>query len=438
MRLMASRLVSHGLLAALIAMTLVIAAQSAAAATRKAFVVGNSTYVHATSLPNPANDARDLAAKLKGLGYEVTLGLDLTRADFLKRFQDFARSLQQDDVALVYYAGHALQIGGENYLFPTDAAVQKEADARTRLVPLNALLADVTRASRNRIVILDACRNNPFAEEIAVAQATRSMGQSRGLARVYAGVGSFIAYSTQPGNIAADGAGRNSPFTDALLKHIGQQGADVHAVMRRVRADVQRATAELQIPWENSSLVDEVTFAGGAARPPQPRLRHSPRRSSRPRRRRRRRHGHRRRSTTSPVSTPRVTTSWLCDRHRPPTAIGSPPWGRRPWSRSPRAVARGARSYCPTAPAAGRTAIGSPAAGRGPRRCSPRPRRVRRRVRPTPATRYGWSATRSGIATAIVSPARAASRRSATPAARATKRRRARRCRPQTAPVSTS
>ncbi len=247
----------------LVAAALFVAGPAAAA--NKAFVIGNSNYAHTTSLPNPANDAQDLAAKLKALGYQVTLGLDLGRAQFLGSFQSFMQSLKADDLALVFYAGHALQIGGENYLFPVDARIEKEADARQHLVALNALLADLSRSTRSRIVILDACRNNPFADDIAKAQATRSAGVSRGLARVYAGVGSFIAYSTQPGNVALDGSGRNSPFTDALLRHMTTPGADVHAVMRRVRGDVQKATAEQQIPWENSSLVDEVSFASGGS-----------------------------------------------------------------------------------------------------------------------------------------------------------------------------
>ena len=234
-------------------------------AARKAFIVGNSNYAHVSSLPNPANDAADLAAKLKALNYDVTLELDVGRAQFLRSFQKFSGSLAADDVALLYFAGHGMQIGGENYLFPVDARVEKADDARQYLVPLNALLADLSRITRSRILILDACRNNPFADEIAKAQATRSAGVARGLARVYAGVGSFIIYSTQPGNVALDGTGRNSPFTDALLRHISVPNADVHAVMRRVRGDVQRATAEQQVPWENSSLVDEVVFAGGNA-----------------------------------------------------------------------------------------------------------------------------------------------------------------------------
>jgi uncharacterized caspase-like protein len=213
------------------------------AAANKAFIVGNSKYAHTSSLPNPVNDAQDLARKFGSLGYQVTLGLDITRSQFLGSFQKFVQSLQPDDLALIYFAGHGLQIGGENYLFPVEARIEKEADARQLLVPLNALLADLSRATRNRIVILDACRNNPFAEDIAKAQATRAVGTSRGLARVYAGVGSFIAYSTQPGNVALDGNGANSPFTEALLRHMATPGADVHAVMRRVRGDVQKATA---------------------------------------------------------------------------------------------------------------------------------------------------------------------------------------------------
>lgn len=247
---------------------LAVMAASPASAARHAFIVGNSNYVSVPKLQNPVNDAKDLAQRLTSLDYRVTLGLDLSRSEFLQRFQSFIRALRPDDVALLYYAGHGLQIGGENYLFPVDTSVTSEADARSRLVPLNALISDLSRASKTRLVILDACRNNPFTEQLAKNQSTRSAGQTRGLARVYAGVGSFIAYSTQPGNVALDGQGRNSPFTTALLRHLNDAGADVHAVMRRVRADVGRETSEQQIPWENSSLIEEMAFAAGA--PPRP------------------------------------------------------------------------------------------------------------------------------------------------------------------------
>jgi hypothetical protein len=260
----AARTMHAGLMAAL----LVLFLGQVAFASSKAFVVGNTTYAHAEKLPNAANDAGDLAGRLRSLGYQVTLKTDVDRRAFLGAFQAFVQSLAPDDLALFFYAGHGVQISGENYLFPTDALVEKESDARERLVPLNALLSDLSRSTRTRIVLLDACRNNPFAGAMAKLQAVRSAGQTRGLARVYAGVGSFIAYSTQPDNVARDGTGRNSPFTEALLRHVATTGVDVHGVMRKVRADVQAATAEEQIPWENSSLVDEVRFAGGLVSSP--------------------------------------------------------------------------------------------------------------------------------------------------------------------------
>ena len=243
--------------------------EPAEGATRRAFVVGNSAYQFTSVLPNPGSDAQDLAARLGDLGWNVTLKLDLSRAEMMNAFAAFSRQLQPDDVSLVYFAGHALQMGGENYLAPVDARVESEDGVRRQFVPLNALLADLSRLSRTRIVILDACRDNPFAEGIAAGgEKSRSAGGGRGLARVYAGVGSFIVYSTQPGNVALDGRGRNSPFTRALLDNMSLAGADVHAVMRRVRAAVQQETNEAQIPWENSSLVDEVAFASAGAPPP--------------------------------------------------------------------------------------------------------------------------------------------------------------------------
>ncbi len=252
-----------GLHLATTALILLCALSTSALAGRHAFVVGNSAYRHATPLPNPANDAGDIARRLESLGYRVTLGLDLSRAALLERFQTFTRTLRADDLALIFYAGHGLQISGENYLVPVDAQLVDQEHARTTLISLNALMTDLSRATRNRIVILDACRNNPFIEEIARSATTRG-ATTRGLARVYAGVGSYIAYSTQPGNVALDGTGRNSPFTSALLGHIGERGADVHAVMRRVRAKVQELTQAQQIPWENSSLIEDVSFADSA------------------------------------------------------------------------------------------------------------------------------------------------------------------------------
>jgi hypothetical protein len=253
------------LVCAALSMALVVMASRGEAATRRAFVVGNSAYQYTSVLPNPSSDAQDMAAQLRKLGWEVTLQLDLSRAAMLNAFAAFSRQLEPDDLSLVYFAGHALQLGGENYLAPVDARLESEEAVRRQFVPLNALLADLSRLSRTRIVILEACRDNPFAPAVAAeGQKARSVASgAKGLARVYAGVGSFIVYSTQPGNVALDGTGRNSPFTKALLDHISLAGADVHAVMRRMRADVQQGTREQQIPWEKSSLIDEVAFASG-------------------------------------------------------------------------------------------------------------------------------------------------------------------------------
>jgi hypothetical protein len=244
-----------------------VAATTDADAARRAFIVGNANYLHSTALANPANDARDLATQLRELGWDVTVQFDASRSALLKGFATFSSTLKPDDLSLVYFAGHAMQFGGENYLAPVDAQVKSEDDVRRQFVPLNALLADLSRLTRTRIVILDACRDNPLAEGLSRAEGTRSLGAAKGLARVYAGVGSFIVYSTQPGNVALDGTGRNSPFTKALLDHMSISGADVHAVMRRVRADVQSNTGEQQIPWENSSLIEEVAFASGGVSP---------------------------------------------------------------------------------------------------------------------------------------------------------------------------
>lgn len=266
MRIMWRR-ASNACVTMLLAALVMAAASGGAEAARRAFIVGNASYQHAAALANPANDARDLAARLRELGWEVTVQFDASRSALLKGFATFSAALKPDDLSLVYFAGHALQIGGENYLAPVDAVAKSEDEVRRQFVPLNALLADLSRLTRTRIVILDACRDNPFADGIARTEGTRSLGTAKGLARVYAGVGSFIVYSTQPGNVALDGSGRNSPFTKALLDHMALAGADVHAVMRRVRADVQQDTREQQIPWENSSLIDEVAFASGGPSP---------------------------------------------------------------------------------------------------------------------------------------------------------------------------
>ena len=231
------------------------------AADRVALVIGNSDYIdpQINDLPNSAQDAKDISRALQNLGFRVTTGIDVTRAQLLTLAQDVQRSLSPDDVALFYFAGHAIQLGSENFLIPVDAYGSDEETIRQRSVKLQTVLAEMeSRADRN-IIILDACRNNPFV----LPSTGRSIGgQTRGLAKIDAGVGSFIAFSTQPGNVALDGTGRNSPFTEALLRHLPSQSDDLHEVMRKVRRDVVQKTNGTQIPWENSSLIDRIYIAG--------------------------------------------------------------------------------------------------------------------------------------------------------------------------------
>lgn len=266
----------------LLLLLLLLLLPAPALAGRIALVIGNSAYTHAGVLPNAANDAADMADKLATLGFQVFGGVDLDHRQMLQAVDDFSKAIAPEDLALFYYAGHGAQIGAENYVIPVDVQASDEVALAEASVRLGTILRTMELRADRRIVILDACRNNPFLQ----AAASRSGGEpARGLARVEAGVGSYIAFSTQPGNIALDGNGRNSPFTAALLTHIAEPGADIHAVMRRVRADVVQATGQTQVPWENSSLVDQVFLASADAPPvpePQPLPQPQPQKLSNP------------------------------------------------------------------------------------------------------------------------------------------------------------
>ncbi|MEM8776500.1 MAG: caspase family protein [Pseudomonadota bacterium] len=232
-------------------------------AERVALVMGNGSYLQAEPLKNAANDARDMAARLRSLGFTVYEGIDLPRVEAMRLVQDFSQNLKSTDTAMFYFAGHATQIGSQNYLMPVDAMSGDEDTLVASSISLQAVLSSLETRARTRLVILDACRNNPFLNNTGTS---RSVSSDRGLFKMDAGVGSFIAFSTAPGTVAADGAGRNSPFTEALLRHMDRPGENIHAVMRRVRSDVMQASNNRQIPWENSALIDEVFLV------PQPQL----------------------------------------------------------------------------------------------------------------------------------------------------------------------
>ncbi len=218
---------------------------------RVALVIGNSNYVHTAPLANPANDARAIAAALKRLGFDVVLALDVTQSEMAQPLSEFAKLLQGADVALLFYAGHGLSFEGRNYLVPVDARAESAIYVKFQMTPIDRIAEEMARSVRLNIVILDACRNNPLATELArsLGPASRSADVARGLS-VMAPVGreSVILFATAPGDVAADGRGAHSPFTVALLNHIESPSASIEDVFREVRRDVREATRNQQLP----------------------------------------------------------------------------------------------------------------------------------------------------------------------------------------------
>ncbi|MGG5886023.1 caspase family protein [Falsiroseomonas sp. HC035] len=252
---------------AVLVLALVVGAIQPALAQRVALVVGNGNYAAAARLENPARDAAGVAAALRRLGFGVDLVTDATRARLEQALGRFGRAAEGADIALLFFAGHGLQLGGENWLVPTDARLADAREVAFELVGLDTVLRQMERA-RTRIVILDACRDNPLAVQMRGLGGTRSLG--RGLAPVQAqDSGTLIAFSTSPGAVAEDGRTGNSPFTAALLRHIEQPGVDLQITLRRVRSEVRQATAGRQTPWENSSLLEPVVLRAAAPGRPQ-------------------------------------------------------------------------------------------------------------------------------------------------------------------------
>ncbi|MBR0754517.1 caspase family protein [Bradyrhizobium jicamae] len=235
---------------------------------RVALVIGNSNYVNAPKLANPGNDAQSMAELLNSAGFEVMAATDLTQSDMVRALQDFSDKVAArgpNTVAMVYYAGHGVQLAGENYLVPVDAKIATPADLTgnsVRLVDIMGTLENVP--SRMRIVILDACRNNPFP---TVNEATR------GLAIVDAPNGSIVGYSTAPGMEAQDGKNGHSPYTNAFLNLAREPNLPIEQLFKRIRLEVNDATDGKQTPWESSSLTSDFTFFGNtavaSARPPE-------------------------------------------------------------------------------------------------------------------------------------------------------------------------
>ena len=208
-------------LLALILVSVLLMAPAAHADKRVALVIGNAAYKNTATLQTPRNDAQDVSAVLQRLGFETIVGLDLDRDGMEEKEIAFARAARDADVALVYYSGHAMQFGGGNYLMPVDATLHDQADLR-RLARVDDIVADLKQAKNLSILVLDACRDNALAEELSrsMMEASRGVTIDRGLARIIPPSGMIISYATQAGRTAADGRGRNSPYTMAFLKNI--------------------------------------------------------------------------------------------------------------------------------------------------------------------------------------------------------------------------
>ncbi|MCY4097612.1 MAG: SUMF1/EgtB/PvdO family nonheme iron enzyme [Rhodospirillales bacterium] len=230
-------------------------ASTALALERVALVVGNSRYSRVGVLPNPGNDASDIGAALRRLGFEVTVEMDATRADLTLALRAFTRRSAGADIALVFYAGHGLEVDGVNYLVPVDARLERDSDVRFETVTLEDVLA-ATEGASLRVVILDACRNNPLASSMQRTSRRRnvSRGSFGALDESLLGDETLVAYAAAAGTTADDGAGRNSPYTAALLAHL-EEPLEIGLLFREVRARVLEATGGRQRPHEYASLL---------------------------------------------------------------------------------------------------------------------------------------------------------------------------------------
>lgn len=223
---------------------------------RTALVIGNADY-KLMPLANPKNDATDIAAKLRRLNFQVTLAIDKSKQEMKTLIREFSRNIQQrGGVGLFFYAGHGLQVDGKNYLIPTDFDVSDAYEVSDASVDAGLITGAMEEAANPlNIIILDACRDNPFPR--------KNRSGARGLARIRSASGTIIAYSTGPGNVAADGKGRNSPYTKYLLQFMGAPGLSIEQVFKRVRVAVENATEGKQLPWESSSLRGDFYFKPG-------------------------------------------------------------------------------------------------------------------------------------------------------------------------------
>jgi formylglycine-generating enzyme required for sulfatase activity len=234
---------------------------------RLALVIGNGAYQKTSELPNPSNDAADMKTALSALGFEVISGTNQNKRQMEQLIRDFGERLaRQGGVGLFFYAGHGLQVKGSNYLVPVDAEIPAEDEVEYATVDLNFLLGKMDAAKNDlNIVILDACRNNPFARSW---RNFRDVGQGAGLAKITPPTGTIMLYATQPGNVASDGSGRNGLFTESLLEQIRKPGVELDAMIKQLARDVSERSGKKQMPWKEGIVTGDFYFAGGGGAQP--------------------------------------------------------------------------------------------------------------------------------------------------------------------------
>ncbi|MCK1284098.1 caspase family protein [Bradyrhizobium sp. 44] len=247
------------------AFALTFTTSPAISAERVALVIGNGGYKRVPALPNPTQDAADISQVLERLGFRVSQLSNATAADMRKAIVEFGRNAEGSSMALVFYAGHGMEVGGENWLIPTDAELRSDADIESEAVSLRSVNQQVSKARQLGLVILDACRNNPFAAKMKRSLATRAV--ARGLVATEPTDNVLVAYAARDGTTASDGDGRNSPFTAALLRHLETPGLEISLLFRRVRDDVMTATKREQQPFVYGSLSKEEIYLSPRAKP---------------------------------------------------------------------------------------------------------------------------------------------------------------------------
>ncbi len=233
---------------------------------RVALVIGNQDYQHVEPLVNPVNDTKEITRILRNADFDVTIGTDLTKKGLEKTVRRFLRELKEGDTALFYYSGHALQVGDANFILPVDAKLSSQYDLEFESIKVSHLLDYMKAASSLQIVMLDACRDNPFEiSNLFWGEEKHALGKTRGLRRIPNKLGAFISYATRPGQVAYDGEGPMSPFTSSVVNNALDPALEIKDLMTRVREEVVRKTGGLQIPYEDSTLVTNFYFV-----PPKP------------------------------------------------------------------------------------------------------------------------------------------------------------------------